>query len=67
MKDMYAKGKGKGGNKGRNNALLTDTQITEIRQSVAQGMSQVAVSLQFNISKAYVCLLVNGKRRRNKS
>lgn len=62
-KDMYAKGRGKGGGvSGRNRDVLRADQVREMRQLAATGIKYPALAKQFGISIPAVCLIVTRKR-----
>lgn len=46
---------------------FTDEQVAEMRALCREGRTQQSVADQFGVSKAYVCLLLSGKRRTDPS
>lgn len=63
VRDMYAKGRGKGGaKKGRKAFSLTEEQVREIRHLAANGLRYPALAKQFGISISAISMIVTHKR-----
>ncbi len=49
--------------KPKNRGVLSGEAVANIRQRVAAGERQVALAREYGVTKATICLIVNGKRR----
>lgn len=62
-RDMYAKGRGKGGGKkGKRIVWLTAENVVEIRKLAAQGIRYPALSQQFGVSISQISMIITRKR-----
>ena len=63
MRDMYAKGRGKGGaKKGQKPKKVTEEDVRTIRELSAQGISYPTLAKQFNLTISAISLIVSRKR-----
>lgn len=62
IRDMYAKGRGRGGRKEGSTPIVNEEKVRQIRQLAADGVKYPAISKQFGIGIPAVSLIVARKR-----